>query len=91
MDYSGAGVFGVCLRLVLCAQTVLATCVSKVWAGFSGVSANSSSASITPSTRSKERRGTESNRRMGLLQSPALPLGYPAVTIASGVAYTQFL
>ena len=24
------------------------------------------------------RRGTESNRRMGLLQSPALPLGYPA-------------
>ena len=25
------------------------------------------------------RRGTESNRRMGLLQSPALPLGYPAI------------
>ena len=25
------------------------------------------------------RRGSESNRRMGLLQSPALPLGYPAV------------
>ncbi len=23
--------------------------------------------------------GTESNRRMGLLQSPALPLGYPAI------------
>ena len=30
------------------------------------------------SLRIKERRGTESNRRMGLLQSPALPLGYPA-------------
>jgi hypothetical protein len=27
----------------------------------------------------KWRRGSESNRRMGLLQSPALPLGYPAM------------
>src|SRR5439155_20378745 len=26
------------------------------------------------------RRGSESNRRIRLLQSPALPLGYPAVT-----------
>lgn len=26
------------------------------------------------------RRGSESNRRMRLLQSPALPLGYPAIT-----------
>ena len=26
----------------------------------------------------EKRRGSESNRRMGLLQSPALPLGYPA-------------
>ena len=25
------------------------------------------------------RRGSESNRRMRLLQSPALPLGYPAI------------
>jgi len=32
------------------------------------------------------RRGTESNRRMGLLQSPALPLGYPAITIGEGKA-----
>jgi hypothetical protein len=28
--------------------------------------------------RPQKRRGSESNRRMGLLQSPALPLGYPA-------------
>lgn len=29
----------------------------------------------------KWRRGSESNRRMGLLQSPALPLGYPAIKL----------
>ena len=28
---------------------------------------------------SRWRRGSESNRRMRLLQSPALPLGYPAI------------
>lgn len=34
-----------------------------------------------PQTRlnSRWRRGSESNRRIGLLQSPALPLGYPAI------------
>ena len=30
--------------------------------------------------REKERREPESNRRIGLLQSPALPLGYPAIS-----------
>src|ERR1017187_3157897 len=33
------------------------------------------------STTSIWRRGSESNRRMRLLQSPALPLGYPATQI----------
>ena len=27
------------------------------------------------------RRGSESNRRIRLLQSPALPLGYPAIRV----------
>ena len=36
---------------------------------------------VTPSPNSvwKWRRGSESNRRIRLLQSPALPLGYPAI------------
>src|SRR5581483_115204 len=32
-------------------------------------------------TRYDWRRGSESNRRIRLLQSPALPLGYPAVRL----------
>ncbi len=35
------------------------------------------------------RRGSESNRRMGLLQSPALPLGYPASTQRTAIVRAE--
>jgi hypothetical protein len=41
----------------------------------------SDSATRCQSATGSWRRGSESNRRIGLLQSPALPLGYPARTV----------
>src|SRR5688500_10674149 len=44
----------------------------------------------TPVALDRERRGPESNRRIGVLQTPALPLGYraeePQVIPASGLS-----